>query len=145
MADNTIDQYRCGRWAQNNVIYGGNATTPFTDFCQIAGNACTPEGGAAEEAVCLLTLPGQSVYPEEACFSTSCHSGRPVASRAWRPGPAARQDATFGRDGSQHWCDLGANVMRPLCGERAWPLSFGRPHSAAAPSAHNWPQAQPAD
>ena len=45
-----VDALKCGRWAQNNDLYGGNALIPFLDFCQIAGNQCNPKGAAAARA-----------------------------------------------------------------------------------------------
>lgn len=42
--DNHVDDLKCGRWAQNNDLYGGNALVPFLDFCQIAGNQCNARG-----------------------------------------------------------------------------------------------------
>lgn len=46
-----VDTLKCGRWAQNNDLYGGNALIPFLDFCQIAGNQCNPKGAAATSMV----------------------------------------------------------------------------------------------
>ena len=46
-----VDTLKCGRWAQNNDLYGGNALIPFLDFCQIAGNQCNPKGAAAAPAL----------------------------------------------------------------------------------------------
>jgi hypothetical protein len=59
-----VDTLKCGRWAQNNDVYGGNALIPFLDFCQIAGNQCNPKGAAASAShvqldLCALQVPAQ--------------------------------------------------------------------------------------
>lgn len=36
--------FRCGRWTAINDLYGGNPSRPWLDFCQVAGNQCTPQG-----------------------------------------------------------------------------------------------------
>lgn len=54
--DNDVTEFKCGRWAQVNDLYAGDAQTPWLDFCQVAGNQCTPEGEHVSHLIMMMLI-----------------------------------------------------------------------------------------